>query len=174
MKLNSEKIGNVLVDIEVDPNGMFSATFDGEDYREKTREQLLEKVKAAVRKAKRARPVDVSVLDTIEKPARKTWDTEYFMDGLGIVDAKLRGHHERNRRWLLTEEGGQKRKFNISTYEDSEKIVRRLTDEEKRRWFQLKEAERLAAVALEDFLGVVKVDPAELLEAAQAPAAAEA
>lgn len=164
MKLATETVSKQKIEIEVDSHGQFSAEFNDMSFSAKTRLELLEQLKKAVRTFEKTKPVLVTVLGLVRKANRRSWDTEHFIQGAGTVDAKLRGHHDRNRVWLLTSEDGQK--FQVGGYRSDATIARRLTTAEAVRYGELVEAIRVATTALEDFVGCVGIDPAKALEAA--------
>lgn len=164
MKLSDVKIGERKIAIEVSATtGKFTAEFDEQDYSADTRADLVEQLKKVVKRADRSRPIGVTMLGMVVKTARKSW----AMEGAGTVDAMLRGRHDRNRAWLLTSVDG-KHKFQVSGYSSDATIARRLTLAEALEYREKFEAVRAATTALEDFVGAVKVDPAELLRKAVA------
>lgn len=162
----TEKLGKHSIEIEVDRKGKFSAQFDDQDYAAETHAELVELLKKAVKRHDRYKPIEVTVLGVMFKPARRSFDNEKIMAGDGTIDAVLRGYHARNRVWLLTSVEGSE-KFQLGGYNCKGVIVRRLTLEETLRYLKLAEDRRIAATAIEDFVGSVKVDPKELVEAAQ-------
>lgn len=169
MKLTTEKISEQRIDIEVDTNGGFSATFNDQDFNAKTRLELIEQLKKAVKRFERVTPVEVTILGLVRKKNRKSWDSEAFEQGAGAVNAKLRGRHVRNRVWLMESDDDDKAcKFHLGGYKSDGTIVRRLTPKETLRYNELLEQKRVAETALEDFVGSVKVDPYQALNNAAA------
>jgi hypothetical protein len=161
MKFSTERILDKRIDVEIDGSGMFSAEFEDQDYSAPTRKELVEKLQAAVRKAKKQGTVNVTVLGLVPAAKRYASDDNYA-PGAGVVHAKLRARHERQNAWLLISES--KQRFQVGTYRTDSTIVRRLTDAEVAGYLDLREAVRMAEVALEDFIGAVKIDPDQALQ----------
>jgi len=165
MKFGTETVGKHAIAVEIDGRGTFSAEFNDEDFSAPTHKELVEMLRKAVRKASKVKPVEVTILGLVPKTVRKSWDNELFIDGAGTIDAQLRGRHSRNRVYLLKTENGSK--FQLSEYGRKERpIVRRLTEVEKQQYLTLLEAQRVAATALEDFIGEVSINPDQALAAA--------
>lgn len=173
MKLTTEKIGEARIDIEVDGDGKFWGEFNDQTYSAKTRDELLELLKKAVKKATSQGAVDVTVLGLVPAvKGRYGYDSGPFAPGDGVVHAKLRSKHERQSQYLLLSDGdGERTKFQVSTYRraDGAVIARRLTLEEVREYQQLCETMRVAKTALEDFVGRVQIDPDKALKDATRP-----
>lgn len=153
-----EKINGVEVTFEVDSNGRFSADFDGGSHRGDTLAEVREKAQATIRKAKRAKAVEVTI---VKHHARAATDTsrfygDPFVDGIGSIDVTLRGYAERTRELLITH-AGKKLGINASSYDKV--ICRRLTAAEDKRYHELHLAVSNAEVALEQFLAPLRVDP---------------
>lgn len=166
MKHGTETIRGVRVEVEVDTVGQFSATFDDQEYDAPTRKELLAKLEVAIKRAQRYKPIDVSVLNLVPKPTTRSWDSELYQEGPGVVQAKLRGYHQSQRVWLLTAVDGAHagKKFQVGGYQREGIIARRLTLDETMRYTALCEALRVAETALKDFVGSVKIDPKQALE----------
>lgn len=165
MKLGTETIGEVPIDVDVTPHGEFIAEFDGQTYRASTRIDLLEKLRTAVKKAQRQGVVDVTVLNLKEHDKKGGTFLDAFDTGDGFVHAKLRSKHEREHStWLLVSES--KKKFKVSSY-DKRIIARRLTAQEGEEYWTLVMALRAAESALRAFTDSVEIDPDEALKKAQ-------
>lgn len=162
MKLTTERILDEKIDIEIDGHGTFSAEFNDQDYSAPTRKELLEKLQVAIRKARLQGTVPVTVLGLVPV-VKKQWSSDGHYDkGAGIVQAMLRARHERQSCWLLVSE--EKKKFQVSVYErEGVVIARRLNLAEVTRYLDLREAVRVAEVALEDYVGSVKINPDDAL-----------
>jgi hypothetical protein len=172
MKLTTEKIGDQRIDIEVDGNGKFSATFDETDYTAKTIEELRELLRSAIKKAKATKPIEVTVLGLVpRKKSIYSGNGEPFEDGPGYVQAKLRGEHGTRRHvYLLISDDDrfENEKFQIGGYGSNDaEIVARLSLVEVLRYTELLELKRAATTAVEDFVGAHKFDITEALAAAR-------
>jgi hypothetical protein len=172
MKLTTEKIGDARIDLDVDGHGTFSAEFNDQRYTAKTREELVEQLKKAVKKASQQGAVDVTVLGIVESGKQRGGYSSDgpFKKGGGFVQAKLRARHERQHNtWLLVTDDDRfaSTKFQVGSYSHDGDIVRRLTIAEAMEYMKLIEAERVAKTALEDFVGAVKLDVDAALEAAR-------
>lgn len=164
MKLITASLGNAKIEIHVDQNGTFSAEFEDQHFTAKTQAELLEILKRVVKKAERQGSVDVSVIGIV--PATKTYGSrEPFQKGDGVVDAKLRGAHERQSHcFLLVTDDKAKQRFQAGRYSSGDgTICRRLNLAETTEYLRLCEAHRVAETALEDFIGAAKIDPEQAL-----------
>lgn len=171
MKLGIDRIGvdQVPLEVHVSEGGEFSAEFDEERYTATTRKELLEKLEKAVKAARETNPIDVTVLGLVPVSDRKGgWSSDPFEAGAGVVQAKLRGKHQREyNAWLMITDDGKKRFKYSSSRRESIQIARRLNAAEVREYLALREAIRVAETALEDFVGKVQIDPEEALQAAR-------
>jgi hypothetical protein len=170
VKFATERIGDHRIDIEVDGSGQFTAEFNDCNYSHATRLGLLEELKKAVRRAELQGVVDVTVLGlvAVSNAHKRHYSNEPYEPGAGVVQAKLRGKHERQHAtWLLVADEGKPR-FQVSGYaRDNVQIARRLTVVEIKQYLALRETVRVATCDLEDFIGSVKIDPAAALEGAR-------
>lgn len=168
MKLGTERVGVHKIDLEVDGTGKFSAEFNDQIFEAQTRKDLLEKLEKAVKKASQQGVVDVTVLGLVpgKKDKHGRFDDGPFEVGAGVVHAKLRARHEREyNAYLLVSEENQK--FKVHGFDRGAVIARRLNDAEALRYLELKEAVRMAETDLEDFVGLVKLNPDDALNAAR-------
>lgn len=174
-RVSVQVVGAHRIDINVDDNGNFSAEFNDQDFSAKTKADLVEKLTKAVKRADAQGVVDVTVLGLVPLMPGKgsAWRGrgEHFEQGAGFVNAKLRGQHERSyHTYLLVSEAGigykAGVKFQVSGSREGV-ICRRIDLQEGLRYMELLEAKRTADTALEDFIGLVKIDVDETLAAAR-------
>lgn len=163
MKVKTETIQNEEIDIEVTVDGWFAARYDEEDYRAKSMDELIEKLKRQVDKARNRQAHPVTVIGIVPRAKKSTiYREEPYEDGDGFVHAVLRKKHERQGQYLFTAVDGTK--FQLSSYRDGRsKVCRRLTAEEAKTYEQLAHAVTESQAALENWLVSVRVDAEELL-----------
>jgi hypothetical protein len=160
MRLTSERIDDVLVEIEVDGGGTFSATVDDEEIKGATLLELKDKLAKAIKKSKTRKPLDVSVVDLVPRTGKRAWESEIYEDGRGVVAAVLRGKHKTQGVYLLRDL--EAKAFKLSSYrEGASKIVRRLTPEEVAEYARLAGEADVAAKCLEDWIKARRVDVEE-------------
>lgn len=167
MRLSTETIGAHKIEIDVDGHGQFSAEFNDHTFTHKTRLELIDALKVAVKRADAQGVVEVTVIG-IAASDRK-YSSDPFMSGAGYVHAKLRGKHERqhNTFLLVTDDARFKpTKFKIEGWRNGT-ITRRLTDVETTEYLRLAESLRVATTALEDFTGAAQIKPEDALDAAR-------
>lgn len=173
IKLGTERIGpdRVAIDVTVDGSGIFHAEFNDQEFSSKTRMELVEQLTKAVKVAASQRPVDVTVLgirpQSKQEAARWGGSSEKFTEGIGAVQAQLRGKHERqSHTWLLQTVDKPVVKFQVSYSRDGQ-ICRRLTAEEIAHYTDLAQQAEAAAAALKAYIESVSLDPEEALEEAR-------
>lgn len=168
VRVKSERIGDAEIVIEVDSGGTFSAEIpDGDGaVTGKTLEDVIAKARAAVTKAKRAKPVEITIYNVAPKE-RKGWEGHAppFDDGIGLVHCTLRGWSDRRRALLITYEG---KKYIVDDYNIREQVARRFKPEEEREYARLSQAAADAAAALKTFLEERKIDAREATSAESA------
>lgn len=160
MKIKTFHVDDEPIDIEVSGSGTFEAEFEDQSYTAKTLEQLEADLTKIVRKAKKAKPIPVSVVDLVPNEKRNGWETGAFKDGRGVVHAILRGQHARQNQYLLRVDDKDATKFQLSTYssQGAAKIVRRLTENEVADYARLAGEADGAAKALEDWVEARRFD----------------
>jgi len=165
MQLSTERIGKERIEIHVTDLGEFWAEFEDNTYRATTKLELLEQLRKAIKKASETAPIPVTVLGLVPAKPDK-WNRqpdEPFEPGPGALQAKLRGEHERQSRYLLITD--DKKKFQVGTYQrDRVIIARRLTAAEVEHYLELREALTRASKAVDEFENEVRADPAQLLK----------
>jgi hypothetical protein len=165
MRLGSERIGSETIDVEVDVNGVFMATFDGQDYDATTRLELIEKLTKAVKRSALRGVVDVTVLNLVPNKNRSGWDNGPYALGSGVIDATLRSKHDRQHNtYLLTSCDGKK--FQVSGAREGT-IARRLTAKEQIEYLKLCQERDSAVAAVEAFAAAVRIDPDKALTGAR-------
>lgn len=158
-KLTTITIGDERIDVDVDAAGKFSATYQEEDYRTTTLDELTKKLEQAHRDAKQAIRVPVTVLGLIPNVEKNRYGKpDPFTRGRGVVHGVLRGKHGRLSVYLLTSDDGKK--FQVETYSSAPTICARLTDVQVARYLELAEAKDAAVAALETFEEVAALDVA--------------
>lgn len=163
MKLGTEHINGERIDVEVSADGLFTAHFNDQSYAAKTRVELIDLLKKAVKKFQQQATVDVTVLGLVPTTTSRAHsyrpDSPYEL-GAGVVHAKLRSRHEReyNTYLLVSDDEGKAQKFKVSGSREG-CIARRLTLAETIKYLDLREQLRIATTAVEDFVGAVQIDP---------------
>jgi len=166
--------GFAAIDIHVDSAGAFNAVFNDQEYSAKTMAELHDKLNKAVKKARDQGVVDVTVVGIVpivRKVGAYHHPGDHFMQGPGVVNAKLRGKHDRqsNCYLLMTEAGdGVKAglKFQIG-YSREGRICRRLTLAEATRYVELAKARDAAIEALNDYEQGILLDVDDALAKAR-------
>lgn len=164
MILTTKNILDEQITIYVDGGGAFAAEVNDDRIEAKTLEELEQRIERAIKKARDTRAVDVTVINIIPTGDNRTrgWSDGPFRQGRGVLHAKVRGKHERQAAWLLIEDGKEKRKFQISTYDrEGITICRRLSAEEIATYEQLATAVDEAAARLEAFRQSVQIEDLE-------------
>lgn len=162
MKISTERIGDELIEIEVTPSGRFEASFNEEDYRAETKGELVELLRAAVGKAKQARPpMPITLLNRI-RGKKTSWGKQGIIEGRGTLDLMLRGVHSRTRVILLTD-GDQKIQLDLG-WGGNKAVARRLNANEKAEYQELTAALDRASAAYSAFEAKVLIDPKAAME----------
>lgn len=165
MELKKIEIGAERISVHVANDGSFWAEFDGQRYEEKTLDELKTKLTKVVKASAQRGTIEVSVLGLVPNENKKMSRSLEgpFVEGNGVVQAKLRGKHERQ--WgvyLLVSDDGQK--FQVGGYRrGSGVIVRRLTDNEIARYVALRATAEAAQHALTEFENSVSENVDDLL-----------
>jgi hypothetical protein len=162
-KVKTETIHGVEVEFEVDSKGRFTADVgDHGEFSGATLQEAEDQVTKVLKRAKATQAIDVTFVN-ITSRKRHSYGAVEFQSGEDALDVTLRGYAARTRDWLITVDG---KKEKISKgYSDSGPVVcRRLTPAEHATWKQLQEARRVAATAIEDFIGARKLDTKKLTE----------
>jgi len=158
MKLGTERIGGrdgPRIEIEVDALGVFSAEVDEVEYTGKTKDELIEKLKKAVRRQARMTPVEITILDfdpAIRDRPRYNRTREETEEGRH-THATLRGQNPRTRELLLTIDGKKSAEYSLD-----DQITRRLSDAEVAEFQRLKVAIAAAEAAYAEWLKGVSFD----------------
>jgi hypothetical protein len=172
MKLTTDTINGVNIDVEVNSSGQFSAEFEDVSYSAPTRLALLEQLTKAVKKAQQAGIVPVTILGRVKKDPKDRhahmYDSGPYENGAGVIHALLRSKHAKEwNAYLLVSDDADKQKFKMSGSREGV-LARRLTADEVTHWKALRDALDLAELALEEFEKHVSIDADEALEAAAA------
>src|SRR5688572_19126740 len=171
MKLATEKFGDERIDLEVDGNGKNFARWNDQDFTAATLKELREDLTKAAKRARKQKPIDVTVLGLVPETSRSNYGrNEPFKQGGGYVQAKLRAEHAtRGGVFLMISDDDRfkNERFELGGYQMREAdICRRLSLSELVEYEQILEAKRKAETALEDFIGARTIDAkAELLKA---------
>lgn len=158
MKVATERIGGEAIDVDVDSAGTFRATFKDGDYQAKSLEGLREQLAKAEKAQLNSKPVDVTILN-LTRAAGNT-ARERYETGRGVVHAKLRGRHERERTWLLTDLHGNK--FSLAAHFRTP-VCKRLGEAEVAIYEKLAADLTAAEKAMRAFEEEFSQEPAELL-----------
>lgn len=157
MKLTTETIAGVAVDIEVGTDGSFTGTIP--DYPDPVRGKSLDEVKdkaaAVIGKLKAQRAVDITLIGYVL--GEKDWASNAGLSkGRGLVDCTLRGVNVRTGALLLTLNG---KKQQVDSYGIKDAVALKFTPEQRHEYFTLADAATAATRALDAFLAGVRVDP---------------
>lgn len=147
VRVGAETVQGERIDIEVEKSGQFSADWDGHTFREDTKAKLLEALKKAIKASSKRPPVEVTILDW-------RFESNFNDDDRGYVaHVQLRGQNVRTHQYLLTctGEDGEPEKRTIYANEFTERVVRRLTDEEVAEYSVLVDKVKQAEAAVQAF-----------------------
>jgi hypothetical protein len=163
-KLTTDTIGTERIDIYVDGSGLFSAEYLDERYSAETRKLLLEKLEKAVKAHQNERAIPVSIVNLVRNTDRKGWNNDAFASGRGVIQAKLRGKHQRLfDTWLYaTDDDKQQRFSRRQSYRDGT-LCRRLTDAEIAEYLALAKQADEAEAVLKEWITERAIDPEEAL-----------
>ncbi len=162
--LKTETIHGVKVEFEVDSKGRFTVDLgDHGDFSGSTLQEVEDEVTKVLKRAKSQQPIEVTFVG-ITSSKRHSYGAEEYHVGTEALDATLRGYAKRTRDWLITKLDGKKDKISKGYSDSGITVCRRLTPAEHVEWKQLQEARRVAAVAIEDFIGARKIDTKKFTE----------
>jgi hypothetical protein len=158
--VTTKNIHGVDVHFEVDNTGRFSAHLDEHGpFSATTLHDIEEEVTKVLKRASAAKKkaLEVTFLNVDVKRSPNSWTPTSYVVGSGAVDATFRGVAARTNEWLVTIDG-EKDKIRQGYSDGGITLCRRLTADEHIQWKQLQEARRVAATAIEDFIGVRKLN----------------
>jgi hypothetical protein len=169
-KVGSVTVGDDEVDVEVDANGRFFATYDEEHYAADTMQELKDRLKKMSRRALDKHAIDVTVVGIVPTEEKSKWGrSEPFEGGIGVVNAKYRGKHERTRELLLISEGPraeERKKFSLGGGYGGQKehnvICRRISLDETMEYIRLAKAAEFAHEQLLNWIDARKLDVKEI------------
>lgn len=102
--------------------------------------------------------IDVSIVGMVDNGEKNRYGRQDpYTTGIGVVQAKLRGKHQRNRDWLLTSDDGKK--FTLGTWGSAEHMIcRRLSLSETIEYIHLAMAAKDAKEQLDTWIEVRAAD----------------
>jgi hypothetical protein len=170
MKITTVTVGDEEVEIEVDMNGRFHAEYDGQSVGGDTLQEVKDHLVKMNRKVLDERAVPVTIIGIV--PVEKQKDrhgfrtSDPFEDGVGVLNAKLRGRHARTREFLYIAEGEnaeERKKFSLH-YSGSKRYqvaCRRLSLAESLEYIRLAKAAEFAQQQLDVWIDARRLDPAK-------------
>lgn len=160
-ELTTIKIEGQSIPVHINPHGLFSATFEDEQYTAETLKGLAN----VVTKALRTQIAGLKVPFTVVTRPEQTWNgSRYTWMSIRLRHGIARGINAHQRKPLVTYDDGKKDTLG------SETVLRRLTEVEEQAWAQLREAMETATAAYNAWIEEHKMDLSGELRTALAAA----
>lgn len=171
MKIATVDVGEEKVEIDVDVYGRFNARYDEANVGGDTLQEVKDQLVKMNRKVLDAKAIDVTIIGIVEADQTNFMQRgDVYTSGIGVLNAKFRGKHERTGQWLLISEGAnqkERKKFSLSTgggRDQYQVLCRRVSLEETLEYIRLAKAAEFAKEQLLNWIHQRRLDPKKLNE----------